>query len=65
MAQRSNATQVDRKEQDRQTRIRLCNKWDLVPAEDLRNFNLFHEGVIADLQRRLKRARARKRRVAA
>ena len=64
MAQSSIATQVDRQEQDRQTRIRLCNEWDLVPAEDLRNFNRFNEGVIADLQRRLKRATARRRRSA-
>ena len=64
MAQSSTAAQENCQEQDRQTRIRLCNEWDLVPAEDLRNFNQFNEGVIADLQRRLERATARRRRSA-
>ncbi len=62
MAQSNTATQLDRQEQDRLTRIQLCNEWNLVPAEDLRNFNRFNEGVIADLQRRLKRATARRKR---
>lgn len=37
----------------RRERIRLCNEWDLVPAEDLRNFNALNESIIADLKRRL------------
>ena len=38
----------------RRERIRLCNEWDLVPAEDLRNFNALNESIIADLKRRLR-----------
>jgi len=41
------------KEYLRRERIRLCNEWDLVPAEDLRNFNALNESIIADLQSRL------------
>ena len=47
------------REQDRRTRIQLCNEWDLVPAEDLRNANHLNESIIADLTRRLEVAEGR------
>lgn len=43
----------------RRERIRLCNEWDLVPAEDLRNANHLNETIIAGLQARLQRKRGR------
>lgn len=51
-------------EEDRLTRLRLCNEWDLVPAEDYHSMNRYNDAKIAELHQKLEAAERRDRRKA-